>query len=99
MFVADRVAVEWGWFGVLHATLNLIRAAVASGHSFRYFTVLSGSDCFLLPSILPAVAHSVHLVKRKRALLESNQTPCPMVYFMDEIRKRRSAGASRLPDN
>lgn len=44
MFVADRVTVEWGGFGVLHATLNLIRAAVASGHSFRYFTVLSGSD-------------------------------------------------------
>lgn len=43
-FVADRVRVEWGRFSVVEAVLNLIRAAVASGHSFRYFTLLSGSD-------------------------------------------------------
>ena len=42
--VADRVRVEWGELGVVEAVLRLLRAAVASGHSFRYFTLLSGSD-------------------------------------------------------
>jgi glycosyltransferase involved in cell wall biosynthesis len=43
-FVADRARVEWGEIGVVQAALHLLRAAVASGHSFRYFTLLSGSD-------------------------------------------------------
>ena len=43
-FVADRVRVEWGKFSVVQAALNLIQAAVASGHLFRYYTLLSGSD-------------------------------------------------------
>jgi hypothetical protein len=44
MFIWNRVTVEWGRFSVVQAVLNLIRAAVISGHSFRYFTLLSGAD-------------------------------------------------------
>jgi Core-2/I-Branching enzyme/Glycosyl transferase family 2 len=44
IFVSNRVTVEWSKFSVVQAVLNLIQAAVISGHSFRYFTLLSGAD-------------------------------------------------------
>jgi glycosyltransferase involved in cell wall biosynthesis len=43
-FVPNRVLVEWGGFSVVQAVLNLIQAAVTSGHPFSYYTLLSGSD-------------------------------------------------------
>jgi hypothetical protein len=44
VFISDRVRVEWGRFSVVQAALNLVQAAITSGHSFKYFTLLSGSD-------------------------------------------------------
>ena len=44
VFLTDRVPVRWGRLGIVRAVLRLLRAAVASGHAFRYFTLLSGTD-------------------------------------------------------
>ncbi|HEY0603904.1 MAG TPA: beta-1,6-N-acetylglucosaminyltransferase [Herpetosiphonaceae bacterium] len=44
VFLPNPVAVEWGRLSVVQAILNLVQTAVASGHAFRYYTVLSGSD-------------------------------------------------------
>lgn len=44
VFLSNRVKVEWGKFSVVQALLNLLQTAVASGHTFDYYTVLSGSD-------------------------------------------------------
>jgi len=42
-FIDNRVPVSWGGFSDVQATLNLIHAAVASGESFDYFALLSGT--------------------------------------------------------
>lgn len=42
-FIEERVNVRWGGWSQVQATLNLIAAARASGRSFRYFTLLSGT--------------------------------------------------------
>lgn len=42
-FIEGRVNVRWGGWSQVQATLNLIAAARASGRSFRYFTLLSGT--------------------------------------------------------
>ena len=44
VFLSDRVAVEWGKLSVVQATLKLLQTAIDSGHTFKYFTLLSGSD-------------------------------------------------------
>jgi hypothetical protein len=44
IFVPDRVPVEWGTFSLVQAELHLIGAAIAFGLSFKYYTLLSGSD-------------------------------------------------------
>lgn len=44
VFLNDRVEVEWGKLSVVQATLALIECALASGRSFRYLNLLSGSD-------------------------------------------------------
>ena len=44
VFVQERIEVEWAKVSMVEATLNSMRAAVASGHAFKYYTLLSGSD-------------------------------------------------------
>jgi len=44
VFLPNRVEVQWSKLSVVQAMLKLIQAAVASGHAFKYYTVLSGSD-------------------------------------------------------
>jgi Core-2/I-Branching enzyme len=42
-FVQDRVAVYWGGWSQVQATLNTLESAVTSGVAFSYYTLLSGS--------------------------------------------------------
>lgn len=44
VFLPRRVRVAWGTLSVVRAMLRLLRAAAVSGHAFKYYTVLSGSD-------------------------------------------------------
>jgi len=44
VFLPNRVRIQWAKFSIVQALLNLIQTAVASGHAFTYYTVLSGSD-------------------------------------------------------
>jgi hypothetical protein len=44
VFLPDRVPVRWGRLSVVRAVLKLLRAAAGSGHAFKYYTLLSGSD-------------------------------------------------------
>lgn len=43
-FASNRVLVKWGRFSVVQAVLTLMQMAVTSGHPFRYYILLSGSD-------------------------------------------------------
>jgi len=44
LFTKKRVVVKWGGFGMVAATLSLIREAVAQTPQSDYFVLLSGSD-------------------------------------------------------
>jgi hypothetical protein len=44
VLLPDRVPVRWGRLSVVRAVLKLLRAAAGSGHAFKYYTLLSGSD-------------------------------------------------------
>jgi Core-2/I-Branching enzyme len=44
LFLPHRVEVHWGTVSVVQAALQLIYTAMASGHPFTYYILLSGSD-------------------------------------------------------
>lgn len=44
VFLPNRVNIQWATFSIVQAMLNLLQTAVASGHLFTYYTVLSGND-------------------------------------------------------
>lgn len=44
VFLEQRVPVAWGQLSVVRATLRLLQTAANSGHTFNYYTLLSGSD-------------------------------------------------------
>lgn len=44
LFLPNRLKVQWGQFSIVQTMLNLLQTAVASGHEFTYYTVLSGND-------------------------------------------------------
>lgn len=51
VFIKQRVAVNWGGFSMVRATLNLLNAAFESGYNFSHFCLLSGS-CYPVKSMV-----------------------------------------------
>ncbi len=48
-FIPDRVTVSWAAYSQVEATLRLMRAALASGHTFSHLVMLSGLDYPIKP--------------------------------------------------
>jgi len=48
-FIPDRVTVSWAAYSQVEATLRLMRAALASGYTFRHLVMLSGLDYPIKP--------------------------------------------------
>lgn len=49
-FIADRVAVYWGAFNIVQATINGFKQIVNSGKGYAYINLLSGADYPILPA-------------------------------------------------
>lgn len=43
-FIDDRVDVSWAAYSQVHATLNMMKAAINSGNEYSHFMMLSGLD-------------------------------------------------------
>jgi hypothetical protein len=48
-FISERMKVYWGGFSIVRASLNLIKAALASKENFSHLVLLSGSDYPIKP--------------------------------------------------
>jgi hypothetical protein len=67
-----RVACRWGGFSLVEATLNGLRAAVASGRAFTHASLLSGQD---YPIKSPALFHAALRERPDTVFMEHHTIP------------------------
>ncbi len=70
--IEERVPVSWGGFSVVQATLNLIKAAKASGQRFEYFSLISGTH---YPVRSPQALHAYLAENKGREFISITAVP------------------------
>lgn len=90
-FISERIKVYWGGFSMVKATLNLVKAALASKKNFSHLVLLSGSDYPIKPVSIFYDFLRNNYNKQFIKLIKLNESPSPQkrrlinYWFMDPL--------------
>lgn len=80
-FIPDRVTVSWAAYSQVEATLRLMRAALASGHTFSHLVMLSGLDYPIKPMPVLQAFLQKHDGRELIKFVDASQQASYHVYF------------------